>query len=197
MSNPSTSWQGDPLSTLVLQVSAAMENAARGLSFMLGRTITTGTAQAKILHFDDRSAEPGRSTAEMVGIYLLMEGEMGGRAVLVLTKDSALNLADLLLDDQPGTSTSLDELGRSALQELGNVTVAYFLNAMSSLTGKDLRPSPPTVIIDMMDAILKMLAASMGTADDDQLIIETAIHDIEGLVQAHFWVLPDLASQIQ
>jgi len=77
------------------------------------------------------------------------------------------------------------------------VTVAYLMNAMSSLTGKDLRPSPPTVIIDMMDAILKMLAASMGTEDDDQLIIEAAIHDIEGLMQAHFRVLPDLASQIQ
>ncbi len=133
----------------------------------------------------------------MVGIYPLMEGELGGRAILVLTKDSALNLADLLMDDPPGTSTTLDELGRSALQELGNVTVAYLMNAISSLTGKDLRPSPPTVIIDMMDAMLKMLAASMGTEDDDQLLIEAAIHDIEGLMQAHFWVLPDLASQIQ
>ena len=197
MSSPSASWQGDPISRLVLQVSAAMENEARGLSVMLGRTITTGTAQARILHLDDRSAEPGRSAEEMVDIYPLMEGELGGRAILVLTKDSALNLAGLLMDDPPGTSTTLDELGRSALQELGNVTVAYLMNAMSSLTGKDLRPSPPTVIIDMMDAILKMLAASMGTEDDDQLIIEAAIHDIEGLMQAHFWARPDLASQIQ
>ncbi len=198
MSEQSVSWYNGPLSRLVLQVSAGMENAARGLSGMLGRTITTGTSQAKVVRFSELYADIGHPETGMVGIYLLMQGDLSGQAILILTVESALDMVDLLMEDPPGTSTSLGDLERSALGEVGNLTVAYFLNAMSSLTGRDLRPSPPAVMADMRGAILNVLATTAGMTGDELLIIETVIQDPKDkLVEARFWVIPDLASEIE
>ncbi len=198
MSEQSVSWYNGPLSRLVLQVSAGMENAARGLSGMLGRTITTGTSQAKVVRFSELYADIGHPETGMVGIYLLMQGDLSGQAILILTVESALDMVDLLMEDPPGTSTSLGDLERSALGEVGNLTVAYFLNAMSSLTGRDLRPSPPAVMADMLGAILNVLATTAGMTGDELLIIETVIQDPKDkLVEARFWVIPDLSSEIE
>lgn len=198
MSEQEVSWYNGPLSRLVLQVSAGMENAARGLSGMLGRTITTGTSQAKVVRFSELYKDIGHPETGMVGIYLLMEGDLSGQAILILTVESALDMVDLLMEDPPGTSTSLGDLERSALGEVGNLTVAYFLNAMSSLTGRDLRPSPPAVMADMLGAILNVLATTAGMTGDELLIIETVIQDPKDkLVEARFWVIPDLSSEIE
>jgi chemotaxis protein CheC len=198
MSEQEVSWYNGPLSRLVLQVSAGMENAARGLSGMLGRTITTGTSQAKVVRFSELYTDIGHPETGMVGIYLLMEGDLSGQAILILTVESALDMVDLLMEDPPGTSTSLGDLERSALGEVGNLTVAYFLNAMSSLTGRDLRPSTPAVMADMLGAILNVLATTAGMTGDELLIIETVIQDPKDrLVEARFWVIPDLSSEIE
>ena len=197
MSKQLTSWH-DPeaVSRLSSLVSAASQNAARGLSGMVGHTITTSDPRTKVVRFDDISTYIGNPESEMVGIYLLMEGDLSGQTILMLSLVSALNLADWLMDTPLGTSTSLGDLERSALAEVGNLTVSYFLNAVAALTGKPLRPSPPAVMVDMLGAILNVVVTPMAAMNDDMLIIETILQDPEGDVQAYFWVLPDLMTRI-
>jgi len=197
MNEQTVTWHNvGSISRVVTLVSAAMENAARGLSDMLGSEIMTGTAEARVVRLGDMSETVGHPESEMVGLYLLMKGELSGQALLILPLVSALNLADLLMTRPPGTSASLGEEERSALAEVGNLTVAYFLNALASLTGSDLRPSTPAVMVNMLGAILGVLAASVGAMTDDLLIVETVLQDARGLVEARFWVLPDLVSQL-
>ena len=162
MSEQSTSWYDvGSVSRVEIMVSAALLNAARGLSELLKRPITTGTVQARVVDFDI-SKGIGHPESEMVGVYLQM-GDMES----------------------------------SALAEAGHLMVAYFLNAMAVLTGKPLRPSPPGVMVNMLGAIVSVLATCVGEESDELMIIETVLQDAEGLVKAHFWVLPDLASQFQ
>jgi chemotaxis protein CheC len=192
-----TSWHNaEAVSRLSSLVSAATQNAARGLSGMVGHSITTSAPRAKVVRFDDVSTYVGNPEAEMVGIYLLMEGDLSGQAILMLSLVSALNLADWLMDTPLGTSTNLGNLERSALAEVGNLTVSYFLNAVAALTGRPLRPSPPAVVVDMLGAILNVVITPMAAMNDDMLIIETVLRDSDGDVQAYFWVLPDLMTKI-
>ena len=197
MSEQSTSWYDvGSVSRVEIMVSAALLNAARGLSELLKRPITTGTVQARVVDFDI-SKGIGHPESEMVGVYLQMQGELGGQAMLIMTLSSALHLADLLMEQALGTATSLGDMESSALAEAGHLMVAYFLNAMAVLTGKPLRPSPPGVMVNMLGAIVSVLATCVGEESDELMIIETVLQDAEGLVKAHFWVLPDLASQFQ
>ncbi len=185
------------ISRVEIMVSAALLNAARGLSDLLERPITMGTVQAKVLHFSDLSADVGHPESAMAGLYLRMKGDLGGQAMLILPLEDALHMADLLIDQPPGTSTELGELERSALAEAGHLMVAYFLNAMAVLTGRPLRPSPPAVMVDMLGSMMNVLAASVGEESDDLMIFETILQDPNGLVEIRFWVLPDLVRQFQ
>lgn len=198
MNEQVTSWRDvGSVSRVEIMVSAALLNAARGLSELLNRPITTGTVQARVVNFGEMFTSVGHPESEMVGVYLKMQGDLGGQAMLMLPLSSALNLADLLLDETPGTSTSLGEVESSALAEVGHLMVAYFLNAMAVLTGKPMRPSPPAVMVDMLGSILSVLATAVGVESDELMIIETILQDVEGLIEARFWVLPDLASMFQ
>ena len=196
MNEQATSWHNvGSVSRVEIMVSAALLNAARGLSGLLKCPITTGTVQARVVNFGEIFTGVGHPESETVGVYLRMQGDLGGQAMLMLPLSSALNLADLLMDESPGTSTSLGEVERSALAEAGHLMVAYFLNAMAVLTGKPLRPSPPAVMVDMLGSILSVLATAVGEESDELMIVETVLQDVKGLIEARFWVLPDLASQ--
>lgn len=198
MNESSTSWYDvGSVSRVEIMVSAALLNAARGLSELLKRPITTGTVQARVVNLGEISTGVGHPESEMVGVYLQMQGNLSGQAMLMLPLSSALNLADLLMEETPGASTSLGEVERSALAEVGHLMVAYFLNAMAVLTGKPLRPSPPAVMVDMLGSILSVLATAVGVGSDELMIIETILQDTEGFIEARLWVLPDLASQFQ
>jgi chemotaxis protein CheC len=173
-----------------IMVAAGVLNATRGLETFMGHPISMGTIQAKVVHFDDLSAGFGDPMMEMVGVYLHMKGNMDGQALLILPKTSALNLADLLMKSSPGTTTNLGNVERSALAELGDVMVSYFLNAVAGLTGQPLLPSPPTVVVDMLTNVLDVFIPE-DKRDSELMIMETFLNDSAGLVQARFWVLPN------
>lgn len=174
--------------------SAAMESAARALSGMVGRPIAISTPRIERVPISQAAAYAGGPETEMVGVYLLLEGDMPGQAILMFTLSDALSLVDFLLGAPPGTSTQLGEMERSALAEVGNLAVSHFLNTVAELTETSVRPSPPAVMVDMLGAILDVVATSVAAVSDDMVIVETAFEEPEWTMQAPFWVLPTMMS---
>ncbi len=169
-----------------------MQSVARGLSDMVGRTISNDAPRVETIPIAQVATRAGDPEMEVVSVYLNIEGDLRGRAILILPLSSALKLVDLLMDAPPGTTTSAGLVEQSALAEVGNLTVSYFLNAVAAFTKipKQLRPSPPFVVVDALGAVLELIAMPMAGLSEDLLIIETAFRDVKGTVQARFWVLP-------
>jgi chemotaxis protein CheC len=133
------------------------------------------------------------SEVEAVGVYLEMESGLHGRVILVMPLHFALNLVDLLTGKTEGTAHNLDPVGLSALAEMGNLTLSYFLNAVADCFQSEmLHPSPPTVVVDMLSVIMNTLVAPSITASDDLIIIETIFAGTAMDVGFCFLVLPDL-----
>jgi len=171
----------------------AMQNAASGLSRMTGKPITIDRPRARLVPISQIGNWVGGPEAEMVGIYLLMTEDLPGQAIMMMPLNQALRLVDLILGAAPGSSVSLGDLERSALAEAGNIAVACFLNALGAMVGTEARPSPPAVIVDMLGAILDVVATSAASVSDNLLIVESAFKYPEGAIQVHFWVLPELS----
>ena len=114
---------------------------------------------------------------------------------MILPITSAFHLADLMMNERPGTATTLGVLEQSALSEAGNMMLSNFLNGVASLDEMPdlLRPSPPAVMVDMLGAILNVVLTPVAAVRDDLLIIETTFRDTLRSVQGRFWVLPDPA----
>ena len=175
---------------LAILLQVALENSATGLSEMTGKTIKVVASELQSIPIDRISSYVGGPETPMVGIYLLMDGDLPGQIMLMFPLSEALHLADLLLGELPGTTLELGNLEKSALAEAGNITASFFINKLSSITDTISRPSPPAVMIDMLGAIVDVVTASFAFMSDELLIVETIFQEENQTVQAHFWVLP-------
>lgn len=172
-------------------LNASMSRAAYNLSEMVGRPISINIPEVEMISISQVMTLADNPEMEIVGVYLLIEGELYGQALLMFPLIDAMYLVDLLMELPRGTTTGLDDLTRSALAEIGNLMLAGFLNALSELTGKSTRPSPPAVVVDMHSTILELIATSIAAVSDDMMVIETVFKDANRAMQFRFWVLPD------
>ncbi len=169
-----------------------LSNAAHGLSAFVGQEIQLTRPRVTVIPIADVSKIMGGPETLAVGIYMAVNGDMDGHIILLLKRQDAAELVDLLMDQPPGTTTSLGPLERSALAEVGNLTGALFLNSVASLCGLSARPSPPAVIEDMVGAILDVVVVAVGAISENIVAIETVFQKLDRQVQVLFWVIPNL-----
>jgi chemotaxis protein CheC len=173
----------------------AIWRAAGGLSTMIGRAIDGDNPRVTTIPIGQRKQRVNGDSRVMIGVYQLLEGSLRGHAMLLLSKESAMNLVDLLMENPVGTTRALGELEQSALAEACNIATSHFLNTVAKLTSANdiLRPSKPTVLEGKLDTILDIVLAPASVVRKDLTVIGTTFNDLRGTVQAHLLVFPDPA----
>lgn len=168
-----------------------IQHAMQGLSEMVGEDLETTEPELFSVPILKIPEFFGGAEQEAVGIYLRASGEASGQFMMILTFERALAFIDMLMQEPPGTTQELDDMGRSALAEMGNLTGAFFLNAVANLTGLEARPSEPAVMHDMVGAILNIIVAATADQLDEVFVIQTTIIHEDHQVQANYWYIPD------
>ncbi len=167
-------------------------NATTALAQMLQCKVDMKVPQVKLLDFGEVGALMGGEEQIMAGIYLCVEGDITGSIMFLLKKDAAKHLvAKLMGMELPGDD--LDEIGTSALKEIGNIITGAYLNSLSILTNLKIYPSVPDLTIDMAGAILSVPAIEFGTLGDKILLIQTQFTD-DCELDGFFILVPDLES---
>ena len=168
--------------------------AADGFAGMLGEAVTVTPPTTRRLALTRITSELGEPEAEAVGVYLQSEGDFPGQIILVLPYAIAMELVDALMGQPRGTTQTLGRLECSALAEVGNITGTFFLNAVANITGLHVRPTPPAVMVDMLAAVLDVVAAVCGGMTEDVLVLQASFLRGERAVQVEFWVIPEPAA---
>lgn len=114
----------------------------------------------------------GRPSVPVVGIYLGFSGDLDGHVVLLLRRRGANHLAARLLGE---CRDRHDPLVRSALGEVGNITVSSFLGILADRRHLALRPTPPIVVDDTAGAILDGIVADLAGLVDEAPVVEVTI----------------------
>jgi chemotaxis protein CheY-P-specific phosphatase CheC len=171
----------------------ALWHVASCLSDLTYRSITLNSVQLEVVPCNELALACSDPEAETVGIYLRMGDELPGQALFILSLDDALYLTDWLLQTPLGITTRLDELGSSALAELGNVALAAFLNTLAEFNRSPLRLSPPTIMVDTLATTLQVVATSVDDLADELLVIKADFRDEFNSIEIRFWLLPDPA----
>ena len=167
-------------------------NATTALAQMLQCKVDMKVPQVKLLDFSEVGAMMGGEEQIMAGIYLCVEGDITGSIMFLLRKDAAKHLVSKLMGmELPGED--FDEIGTSALKEIGNIITGAYLNSLSSLTNLKIFPSVPDLTIDMAGAILSVPAIEFGTLGDKILLIQTQFTD-DCELDGYFILVPDLES---
>ncbi len=167
-----------------------LSKAGTALSEMTEQPINIAAPNVFLVHLNEIPEMLGGPETMVVGIYLSIAGELAGHMTLIFPTKNALNLADALLQQPPGTTVELDEMSSSALGEVGNITGSFFLNAIGDGTGLRPEPSPPAIAHDMVSAIIDVILADVGQDGDEGLVIETSFNQNGNELSGYFLVIP-------
>ena len=172
--------------------SEGIKNAADGFSGMVGRRIEVSNPDIELVPLLTIPKIVGGLEDDAVGVYLRFEGDMIGQIMMIIPHQKALELVDLLMGLEKGTTIHLGSLERSALGELGNLCGTFFLNSIAKTVGASFRPSPPAIMVDMLGAILDIVVATAGGVNEHVLLMHANFMDGVRFVETDFWVIPDM-----
>ncbi|QDP40198.1 chemotaxis protein CheC [Radiobacillus deserti] len=170
-------------------------NAATALSKLLQRKVDMTTPSVKVVSFDEVMDLVGGPDKLIVSVFLRIQGEAPGSMFFVLAPDEAeqfvrqvTGLKKFSFEEYP-----IDELGLSALHEVGNILSGSYLSALSDFTKINMQPSVPSLNMDMAGAILSEGLMELSVESDYAIIIDTTISEDgeKSSVNGHFFLLPD------
>jgi chemotaxis protein CheC len=90
---------------------------------------------------------------------------------LMFPTDSAGQLAGLLTGSKKEIHI-LDDLGRSALQEVGNILAGTSINVLSRFLDMNITQSVPETATDMLGSVIDSILGEIGKSSDVVLILK-------------------------
>lgn len=168
-------------------------NAMTALSQMLQCKVDMKVPQVRLLEFAQVGELVGGEEQLMAGVFLGVEGDITGSMMFMVEEQSARHLIQKITMGMLPEGAEFEEMGLSAMQEVGNIITGAYLNSLASMTNLKVFPSPPAVTVDMAGAILSVPAIQFGVYGDHILLIQSQFYD-EVKLDGYFILIPDLES---
>ena len=169
-------------------------NAATALSTLLKREVRITLPEVRIMGYNEAIEWIGGPEAVTAGVLVRMSGQMNG----IMLSVQQLEFVNLVLESMVGTKISgyeeLDDMGRSALVEVGNITISTFINALSGLSDISLELTVPAFAVDMQGAILAVPMAEYGGTSDYLMTIGGNFVCANKQVPCRLLLSPDIRS---
>ena len=172
-------------------------HAATALSQMIGETIMISVPTINVAPLEDLPPQVTEPDEPVAAVLMHMLGDLTGRTLLVFPRRTALRLARLLMRRATDEGRAdFSEMDQSAIKEAGNILSSAYMNALSDFMGMMLLPSPPSLAVDMSNAVLTTAYLQFGTDKDYVFCVESEFYmnDTDEKLRGFFLLLPDPAS---
>lgn len=161
-------------------------NAATALSQMVNATIRLSVTTVSLTTTSDVANYVSPENDAMTGIYLNIVGDIKGKMLFLLHSSSVDPLVSALMCGMDASMIP-PEMKDSALQEVGNIITASYINSISTMTGLTIDESVPSVVTD---TFLQILAAA-GVSNDKILFVQSRLQAEQVSVEGNFVFIPD------
>ncbi len=168
-------------------------HAATALSQMTGHQIMISVPMITIASIDDIPNQIAEPEEPVAAVLMRMEGDLTGLTLLVFPHPIALRIAGLMMRRE---CTTLGAIEESAIREAGNILSAAYLNALADFMKMTLLPSPPSLAIDMSDAVLTSTYVEQSQGMTQVMCVESEflLQEEREKLRGFFLLLPDPAS---
>jgi chemotaxis protein CheC len=165
-------------------------HAATALSQMTGQQIMISVPQLSISSIDDIPNQIAEPEEPVAAVLMRMEGDLTGLTLLVFPQPIALRVAGLMMRR---VVTTLGAIEESAIREAGNILSAAYLNALADFMHMTLLPSPPSLAVDMSDAVLTSTYVASAQGSTQIMCVESEFQLLENneRLRGFFLLLPD------
>ncbi len=168
-------------------------NASRSMSKWLHKGVRLSTEGFERIPLRD-VCQPDESDEPVVALHLGLGSQMHGHTLMVMTQTTALELTDILTQQEPGTTQELNEMARSCLQETGNIISSSFVNSWAKWLDIHTEPAPPQLHVDMLEAILEVILVEQAMVGDEVFMAKTSFSVDGKWLDWTYYVLPSPAS---
>ena len=171
-------------------------HAATALSQMVGETIMISVPTINVAKLEDVPPHVAAPDEPVAAVLMHMLGDLTGRTLLVFPRRTAMRLARVLMRRPGSENGEFTEMDQSAIKEAGNILSSAYMNALSDFMGMMLLPSPPSLAVDMSNAVLTTAYLQFGTDRDLVFCVESEffMNETAEKLRGFFLLLPDAAS---
>ena len=170
-------------------------HAATALSQLIKKKIMISVPEVKVIKTQEIDSLLGDPNTLVAGVIMNVLGDITSKILLLLTRESALNLVDMLLQKPPGSTKVLSEVGNSAIKETGNILAGAYMNSLNEFLGLMLLPSVPNLVFDIASAIFSSLSDGFDGMSSHILSVETQFSEAnEKAIKGYLLLIPDVPS---
>jgi len=165
-------------------------SAATALSSLLDLELMNDTTTCTILPFAKVADWLGGAEKIVAGSYTYLCGDLKSGILVVLPEESAVSLLKHLTKESVSIA-SLTPIQKSALKEVGNICLCWYLIAVSKMIDIDMIPAPPDATVDILGAVLDVPLATLAQKVDTVIAVHTCFKGIEKEFEGYFLMLPE------
>jgi chemotaxis protein CheC len=126
----------------------------------------------------------------VAGTYTYLCGDLKSGVLVILPQDSAKALLEHLTKESVELS-NLNQIQLSALKEVGNICLCWYLIAVSKMIDIDMIPAPPDATVDLLGAVLDIPLVSLGAKVDTVIAVHTSFKALDRMFEGYFLMLPE------
>lgn len=141
-------------------------NAATALSQLLGEEVRIDLPEVRIMEYNEAIEWIGGPEAITAGVLVRLGGDISGIMLSVQQLEFINLVLEHMLDRSISDYDELEEIGSSALVEVGNIMISTFINALTGLADMSIKLTVPAISVDMQGAILAVPMVEYGGQTD-------------------------------
>jgi len=167
-------------------------NAASSLAQMIDRPVDMNVPTVEVLDINKLANLLGGPENQVVGILFSLGYDFEGMMMFITEKQFAHLVLNVLMGKEFSCFEELDEIDISAIQEVGNIMVGSYIQAISQMTGLAINLTPPSIAIDMVGALLNVPAVEVEKYGDKALFIQDGFIDGSKQVTSYLLLIPEV-----
>ena len=170
-------------------------SAASSLAQMLGKNIIMRVPDVRVMDYEHVIDEMGGPEKIITGLLVRLDGDIKGMIMFLLEDSFAqVVLSTFLGTEQSAPLVALDEIGISAIKEMGNIMAGSYLQAIAGLTGMFIDMTVPSMTIDMLGAIMSVPIIEFAEVGDRVLFIDEGFV-VDGVdIKSNIILIPEMSS---
>jgi len=169
-------------------------NSATALSSMLGKTVRMTLPDVQILGYNEAIKFLGDPEEIVAAVLVKMTGEINGLMLFILKLDFINEVLNSVLQKRIEDYYQLNVMETSALEEIGNIIISSYVNAMSTLSDVTINLSVPDIAVNMLGGILSVPMVEFGYQTDKMMMISGQFVIGGNVLHSDLLMMPDIQS---
>jgi len=125
----------------------------------------------------------------LIGVAFEFDGMPSGYLLFLFDESSAREIVNAMLPMAP--DDEFDEMGQSAIKELGNIMASGFLDGWANVLDTTIDHSPPEYNHDMGAAVIDPVVIQLGEEQEYAFVFDTSVQAADREFDCNIYAVPD------